>query len=476
MRKFWLLLLFFGWMTTTMAHPWKPNHYVIIDTDAGIDDLRAICLMLANPSVRILGITVSGGSIPAEEGYQKVKSLLASFHHEGILVGINKSPTEPKYFEQARKFQWTDSAYSHFPEKPAQMQIARILKYTDEPITFINLGSLSTLFICLQENPNLKKQLKQVLWSIDDTLNTSWNYQLSPDLYSELINAKIPIKAIASGNIAYADNIIQFLKNKNSRYAETCIRSLEKAPSQYSQTMHDELVAIYLADSSQFIQSEPNVYGSNILSSETLKMSMTKLFGGENANRFQSFKKFPLDSSNYIEDIATKMQYTVSKYGETEWAACVLTNELHRHVGIYALIGAKMGIRAREYFGAGVDEMKAVSFAGDTPPISCMNDGIQVSTGATAGHGLLTFDTSGTAPEPKFTFEYLGQKVQFSLKPEYKEKLKAEVKQLASIYGLNSNVYWDLVRKIALNSWFNWDRNNIFDITVISEHFPDKTE
>ena len=49
-----------------------------------------------------------------------------------------------------------------------------------------------------------------------------------------------------------------------------------------------------------------------------------------------------------------------------------------------------MGIRAREYFNTGVDEFSAVSFAGSIPPLSCMNDGIQVSTGATPGHGLLT--------------------------------------------------------------------------------------
>ena len=30
---------------------------------------------------------------------------------------------------------------------------------------------------------------------------------------------------------------------------------------------------------------------------------------------------------------------------------------MHRHLGIYAVIGTKMGMRAREHFGAGIDEV-----------------------------------------------------------------------------------------------------------------------
>ncbi len=82
------------------SHPWKPRHYVILDTDGGIDDMRAISMLLASPDVRVLAITVSPGSLTKETAYIKVKSLLNSFYHEGIPVGINtgskfKSPEFP---------------------------------------------------------------------------------------------------------------------------------------------------------------------------------------------------------------------------------------------------------------------------------------------------------------------------------------------------------------------------------------------
>ncbi|HOF20257.1 MAG TPA: nucleoside hydrolase, partial [Bacteroidales bacterium] len=69
------------------CHPWKPNHYVIIDTDGGIDDIRAITMFLASPDVRILGITTSGGALSPGNSYIKVKSLLNSMFHAGIPVG-----------------------------------------------------------------------------------------------------------------------------------------------------------------------------------------------------------------------------------------------------------------------------------------------------------------------------------------------------------------------------------------------------
>ena len=47
-----------------------------------------------------------------------------------------------------------------------------------------------------------------------------------------------------------------------------------------------------------------------------------------------------------------------------------MTNEIHGHTGIYSIIGAKMGIRAMEYFNVGVNNLMITSFAGSEPPLS----------------------------------------------------------------------------------------------------------
>ncbi|HWR74399.1 MAG TPA: nucleoside hydrolase, partial [Bacteroidales bacterium] len=113
---FALILLFI--LASLSAHPWKPRHYVIVDTDGGIDDRKAICLLLASPDVRILAITVSDGFQKSPEAYKIVRTMLDSLWHEGLPMA---SGTE------------------------AVKLIGECLNGETSPVTFIALGSLKTV-------------------------------------------------------------------------------------------------------------------------------------------------------------------------------------------------------------------------------------------------------------------------------------------------------------------------------------------
>ena len=41
-----------------------------------------------------------------------------------------------------------------------------------------------------------------------------------------------------------------------------------------------------------------------------------------------------------------------------------MTDEFHGHLGVFSIVGAKMGIRAREIFGVGPDMLNVVTYAG----------------------------------------------------------------------------------------------------------------
>jgi formylmethanofuran dehydrogenase subunit E len=184
---------------------------------------------------------------------------------------------------------------------------------------------------------------------------------------------------------------------------------------------------------------------------------------GETVAGNQVIKNLPVDPSFYFDDINPAVNNIINRYGINEWTSGVLANELHRHLGVFAIIGVKMGIRAREYFDTGVDEFLATSYAGSTPPLSCMNDGIQVSTGATPGHGLLTV-RNDTVLQPMVDFTYLNRTIRLTLKPELAEKISSELKEINFIYGLDSNIYWELVRKNTIKYWLDLDRHEIFTI------------
>ncbi len=467
MRMF-LFLLMVQFVLQGTAHPWKPKSYIIIDTDGGLDDLRALTLFLNSKDIRVLAIIASNGATPAKVGYQKVKNLLHTYHHEGILTGINPAEISKKPFQYAVDFPWSDSIFQPSPETDFNDVLERIQNHTREKITFVQLGGAQSLSSYLTLHPNFANQIEQVLWTVEDPLEDSWNYQLSPASFHLLAEKNIPVVKIISkeGGLKYSHTLKNICPTGSQSMKKIFLKSFEAPSSTFNLMLFDELAWLFLSDSSFFQNSKLELGLKKTISTDDIESKILRTFLETGQNNYQVFNYFPIDSAMYTSDISVKLNEVIFKYGYEEWAACVIANELHRHIGIYAIVGVKMGIRVRDYFGAGPDELKVLSYAGSYPPISCINDGIQVSTGATVGHGLLTISQE-QPPIPAMVFEYLGQKIKVTLNGNYLNEITTEIKQLEAIYGINSNIYWDLVRQIALKIWFQWDRNQIFEITPI---------
>jgi len=63
---------------------------------------------------------------------------------------------------------------------------------------------------------------------------------------------------------------------------------------------------------------------------------------------------------------------------------------LHGHLGPFLVAGIRMGLLAlRELESPGYFGLRAESQAGQTTPLSCLNDGVQIGSGCTAGKGNL---------------------------------------------------------------------------------------
>lgn len=143
----------------------------------------------------------------------------------------------------------------------------------------------------------------------------------------------------------------------------------------------------------------------------------------------------------------------------------VLTNEFHRHLGIYSIQGAKMGLFARDAFGVGLDELKVESFAGLKPPISCLNDGLQVSTGATLGHGAISIVSDGSVrPQARFTHD--DKMLVLSLKAAYWDQVKQDIRKTIEEHGLQTPAYWQAVRQLGLRYWLQWSRSEFVEPPV----------
>jgi pyrimidine-specific ribonucleoside hydrolase len=179
------------------------------------------------------------------------------------------------------------------------------------------------------------------------------------------------------------------------------------------------------------------------------------------------FNTFPVDTSLYKPEYAAMLHSTLEEFGIIEWKAISMTNEIHGHTGIYSIIGAKMGIRAMEYFNVGINNLMVVSLAGHKPPLSCFNDGIQISTGATIGQGLITVSDS-VSTVPTAIFEFNDHKVKISLKTEIAEQMQEDIKYGVHTFGLLTDQYWLYIEDLALKYWSEFSRYEICNISPVN--------
>ncbi len=75
--------------------------------------------------------------------------------------------------------------------------------------------------------------------------------------------------------------------------------------------------------------------------------------------------------------------------GEEHLGRMVLrAEEFHGHLGPYLVFGLRMGLLARRRLGfEGHFDLRVTARTGSETPVSCMVDGLQISTGATLGKG-----------------------------------------------------------------------------------------
>ena len=79
----------------------------------------------------------------------------------------------------------------------------------------------------------------------------------------------------------------------------------------------------------------------------------------------------------------------------------------HGHLGPYAVVGFRMGMIARSRYP---DKIFSTAYSGTKRPLSCMADGIQMSSCCTLGKGNITLNEAGKASadftDNMFRFQY----------------------------------------------------------------------
>jgi len=180
-------------------------------------------------------------------------------------------------------------------------------------------------------------------------------------------------------------------------------------------------------------------------------------------------KRFPFDPDAYCPEAAALIRDgIIEKYGQEEWAAVVMAHELHQHAGIYTVLGAKMGVHARELLDAPTRAVHVTTETGLDPPLSCVVDGIQASLGSTLAQSLIDVPEV-SQPQVAATFEYERRKVRLSLRPKYRDKVRTIIKTAIEKYGNLTPAYFHEIESSSFDVWAEFDRHEIFAVKWLAQ-------
>jgi pyrimidine-specific ribonucleoside hydrolase len=485
MRRIFLLIsaLMVAWAAFSQPLPVKRNHSVIIDTDCAIDDFRAISILLSRPEISVKAILLTDGSLSPAEGAQKVSSLLNEFDSGKIPVayGNNLKGVNPLWRKFNSQISWGRTVAENTSIKAIDC-LSESLRASSEKIVMVCLGPLTNVADLIRKEPSLLNKIERIIW-YNDSVKPLKGFNYECDIASADLVLKSGVRIDIISALDY-DNVLFDLS-----FAETCSRSqtrlgkvlnyvfsqqvvLEKLKQNHFR-LYDDLVALYLTNPELFgvtVETQmKNVRYNTDYNSDGVKEAFTDMISGKYVSESNVvFNRFPAERGMFNYDVRQIIDTAIARYGINEWKANVMTDEFHGHLGVFSIVGAKMGIRAREFFGVGPDMLEAISYAGSKPPYSCLTDGIQVSTGATLGMGTIQLAPDSPV-QPSALFKYKGRTIRITLKKEYLDRVDADINEGIVKFGLMDDGYWKLIRRNALKYWVEWDRNVIFDIEAIDK-------
>ena len=461
---------------------------LVVDTDMALDDVRALILLFNSDLADIRLIISADGALSPAQGYRNLGQLLDRVNRQDIrlVAGIDLKQTPPPWSKYSQELFNTVPGEGDTPGDiaaltPAVTAVGEVLSSAPTPVVYLCLGPLTNLAQTLRAIPQAKGNISRVIYygTPPDVSQPDWNSTRDIDAARSVFASGLPIYAFSTpeGNLlpfdtAFLEKIALIDFPAARLLVEIHRRPILAEPFSRSHfRVWDEMTVIYLNRPELFTFQglKGHVFTLTGLDAPgVLHLYLAMLGSSPHQDPLKSepvvLSSFPVKPGFYAPDLRPLVGQIIEKYGLEEWKACVLTNELHRHLGAYNVIGAKMGIRAREILGAPMDSLRVTSMAGNQPPQSCLNDGLQVSTGASLGRGSIEISSPGS--EPAAIFYYQQKAVQLRLKPEVVDRIKASIQGAIKEFGDLTPAYFARIRELSIRSWLELDRRQIFQETA----------
>ena len=177
---------------------------IYFDMDGNIDDIVCLLLLLFFPSIELVGVAITPGDCDIPPALEVVSKIL---HKKGIQIPIAASnikginPFPQSFRDLTIKAlvlpTFLNMEYTHENEVKIEasdhmyISAKKIYFETHEKISFLITGPPSTLVKSINDHPDLKEYIEEVIW-MGGAINVMGNVPLSP--FADLLNQDFILK------------------------------------------------------------------------------------------------------------------------------------------------------------------------------------------------------------------------------------------------------------------------------------------
>jgi inosine-uridine nucleoside N-ribohydrolase len=445
-----------------------PRTHLVIDTDAGLDDLVALALALQEPTVEVEALVVTAGASGATAGAVTVGRLLDRMNRSDVVLfaGSPETASPPPFRAAAEEMLGrllpSGAGGAARPFDPAAAYVCGHGK-----TVVLVLGPLTSLASALSGKPGIRAGIEAVVVSGGPD---GWNARRDPEALAVVRESGLPVTFVVPGEHcgkppAWSEGPAAIAGHTIGAEVLRRLLADEAARAHYLGPLgpfHDELACLHCTEPGRFRKREDGAMepADRTGIEETVSAALR---GGRLRRGPVVFARTDFPPEFLVPDVRERRAAILAKNGEEEWFAQVLMNEIHEHLGAWSITGVKMAIRAAEILNAPPHSMEVVSLSAAGPPVSCMNDGVIVGSGSTPGRGLFRHEP-GPAGSTRVKFSHNGRSVILSVKPEYRGRIASLIAGLLEEHTLEDDAYWTGVREFGLTIWQDWHRTVIFDV------------
>lgn len=366
----------------------SPGREIIIDTDMGLDDVRALFVLLADSATTVNGILTVEGSASLGKGTDNLIGLLETLERDDIAVycGARRAGTEPPIWRR------TADALAGVPFAPPRHITALDLRdgfhdllygSGDRP-RYLALGPLGNL-ASMDDGTMGGIESIWIPGVVDGNRLEGWNLSFDPESAFDVLNRAVRIVIVDVGPARGidADSLLSSVGG-SSEAARWIERILSGARGHL--IIYDEIAALAairpdltIIDPARFRMGRKDGDGFTLERDDGGPIRIARIADMNAAARgLAALWETEAEHGHHHDNDAEHLLEAIDPE--------LYIKTFHGHLGPYLVLGYRMGRTAlRELDSEGHFGLSVVVHSRLQPPASCLIDGVQLGSGCTLG-------------------------------------------------------------------------------------------